>query len=302
MPQDVKTDRNSRGALFYIHKEGNSKEKAYPRDEVFHLRGFTMDGLHSDPVLVRARHAIGLSLATQEYASRFFSQDATPGIVIERTLGAPSLTPDNVLAIKAAWKLWHQGVGMSHEPAVLAESGSTVRELTRDHQKLQFIEARKFQVIEVCRVLRLSPHKLADLDHGSYSNIEELNRSHLTHTLRPCIRRWRQAVYRCLLTVNEQLADSVYAEHDVDAFQQGSFETQSEGFRKLLEKGVYSINEVRRLMNLNPVDGGDEHFIQLNMGTIQDVANGITLPAKDGILPVKRPALAQSVRNTQEEQ
>ena len=31
---------------------------------------------------------------------------------------------------------------------------------------------------------------------------------------------------------------------------------------------MYSINEVRRWLNLNPIEGGDAHFIQLNL---QDV-------------------------------
>lgn len=276
MPQDVRTDRNSAKRLVYLHKEGNAAEKTYDRDEVFHLRGFTMDGQRSDPILQRARHSIGLTLACQEYAGRFFANDASPGVILERPLGAPGLDGEGVTLVKNAWKAWHQGLGKSHEPAVLTE-GMVAKRLDPDHAKMQMLEQRRFQLLEVCRLYRMPPHKLAELDRATNNNIEHQAIEYIQHTLSMWLRRWRQAFYRCLLTVNEQLADELYGEHEVLALLRGDFSAQSEGFRKLLEKGVYSINEVRRLMNMNPVAGGDEHFIQLNLGTVQDVAAGATI-------------------------
>ena len=44
--------------------------------------------------------------------------------------------------------------------------------------------------------------------------------------------------------------------------------------QKFLEKGVYSINDVREFLNLNRVPGGDQHFIQLNMQAVADAASG----------------------------
>ena len=239
-----------------------------------------LNDARGDEVLKRARHVLGLGLAGQEYVGRFYANDASPGVIITRPVGSALLGPEKMLEVKEAWMRWHQGLRRAHEPAIL-EAGAQAMRLDPDHQKLQLLEARKFAVIEVCRILRISPHKLADLDRATFSNIEQLNIDHVTHTLSAWVRRWRQAIYRCLLTESEQLADSLYAEHEVAALLKGDFKTQSDGFRALLEKGVFSINEVRRLMNLNPVDGGDEHFIQLNMATVQDVATGAALSGKD---------------------
>lgn len=278
-PHLVRTDRNNRGALVYIIRDGpNGAEQSYERDRIFHLRGMMLlNDTRGDDILRRGRHAIGIGLAAQEYAGRFFGNDASPGVIITRPVGSQSLNADQMLAVKEAWIKWHRGLNRAHDPAIL-EAGATAMRLDPDHQKIQLLEARKFAVIEVCRILRLSPHKLADHDRATFSNIEQLNIDHVTHTLSAWVRRWRQAIYRCLLTEDEQLADSLYAEHEVAALLKGDFKTQADGFRSLLEKGVYSINEVRRYMSLNPIDGGDEHFIQLNMATVQDVATGATLP------------------------
>lgn len=276
-PSDVRLDRNSYGPTVYIHKEGNSQERTYSRDQVFHLRGFTLDCRNGDQILVRARHVLGLTLATQQYAASYFSNDATPGIVIERPVGLQPLGEEGILKIKEAWKKWFRGLANKHEPAVL-QDGMKVNVITPNAAAAQLNEQRQFQVIEVCRLFRMKPHKLADLSRATFSNIEQEGIDYVVNTLAPHANRWRNAVHRCLLTPQEQTEDRIYAELDMMALQQGAFESQAEGFRKMLEKGVYSINDVRRWLNLNPIEGGDYHLVQLNMGEISKVASGTAAP------------------------
>ena len=274
MPYEVRQAKDSKGRVIYLHKENDNRWKTYSSDDVFSLRGLTFDGTSGDPILQRARHALGLTLAAQEYAGRYFSQDASPGIVLKfpNKLGQG---PDAVQNIKAAWKKWHQGLSNSHEPAVLQE-GAEIERMDSKPAESQLIEQRTFQILETCRYLRLSPYKLAELTHATFSNIEEMSIEHNTHCLGPWRRRWRESVHRCLFSRGEQLEDSLYAEHNVEALQRGDFEGQSTAFAKLLEKGVYSINDVRRWLGLNPVEGGDAHHIQLNMQSVADTAAAIT--------------------------
>lgn len=276
MPSQVRVIAKPRQPMLYEVQEDGSKWQTIPREEMFHLRGFTLNGTRGDDVLMRARHVLGLTLATQEYAGRFFSNDAGAGIYLESPVGAPGLGPEELQVIKDSWKKHHQSLAMAHEPAILQE-GMTVKRLEPDHQKLQMIEQRKFQVIEVCRLFRMSPHKLADLDRMTFSNVEQMALDHTTTTLGPWRNRWKQSVYRCLLSPEERL--SYFAEHNVESLLRGDFKTQTEGFRALLEKGVYSINEVRAWFNLNPVEGGDEHRVQVNVQAVADIAKEATAQA-----------------------
>jgi len=276
MTDEVRTERDKNKNLIYIHREGNSQDKPYSREQIFHLKGFTLDGYSGDAILQRARHVLGLGQAQQEYAGRFFAQDATPGLVIKRPAEATVLGPEAVAGLKKLWKEWHQGTSSSHEPAILQE-GTTVESLTPDHDKMQLIEQRTFQILEVCRLLRMPPHKLAELTHATFSNIQELGIQYVTDTISPWARRWKDAIHRCLLTREEQVAGRLYAEHNLEALQRGDFKAQSEGYARLLEKGVWSINEVRRLLNQNPVPGGDKHYVQLNMQSIADAATGAVI-------------------------
>jgi len=273
MPYDTRRDRDSRGRPVFIHRDGNDPERTYTQREVFVLNGFGLTGDGGLSLMQYARQTLGLTAAQEEYAARFFSQDQTPNLVLKHPgkLGA-----EGVRGVKEAWA--NNGRGSRsrrpeedwHAPRVLQE-GMAVEQLHPDNQKSQLIEQRAFQLLEVCRFLRLSPHKLADMSRATWGNVEQLNINHYTETLRPWCERWEQSIkLRCLFE-----EPRVYVKHNISGFLRGDFAAQTNGFARLLEKGVYSINEVRALMDLNPVEGGDEHLVQLNMQNVVDAANSI---------------------------
>ena len=47
-------------------------------------------------------------------------------------------------------------------------------------------------------------------------------------------------------------------------------------YRDMINNGVMTVNEVRRKLDFEPVVGGDENYIQLNMTTLTGVANNTT--------------------------
>ncbi len=268
----------------YVVDKGKPTQKTYDRTDIFHLKGFTFNGHSGDDILRHARHAIGLGLAADEYAGRFFANDASPGIILTRPggQGVGTLDSNAVKLIKEAWAKWHRGASRAHEPGFL-QDGITAMRLDPDHQKLQLIESRKYQITEVARLYRMPLHKLAELDRSTNNNIEEQGIEYVSHGLGPHRRRWEEAVSRCLLTRDERYWSNgrprMYAEFNVEAMLRGDFAAQTDGWTKLLEKGPLCINDVRGFLNLNPVEGGDKHYVQMNMQDITATAAELTRAA-----------------------
>ena len=267
-PNEVTRDHDRAGQTFFLVTERGGPQKTYSEQDIFNLPGFSFDGYLGNNVMQYARQAIGLADSAQGYAQAFFDNDHTPGVVLEHP---NKLTPSAIELIKEAWKR----STASHGVAVASE-GMKVNAFGQTNDESQLIEQRKFQVIEICRWFRMPPHKLADLDRAHFTNVEQQDTDYFRSTLRPWLVRWEQAAYRCLLRVDERTR--FYAEHSVEGFLRGDFKTQTEGFTKLAEKGVLSVNEIRAFLNMNPVEGGDKHFIQLNMTDIRDAA---TVAAED---------------------
>ena len=57
--------------------------------------------------------------------------------------------------------------------------------ISMPNSEAQFLETRKFQVSEICRIYRVPPHMVGDLEHATFSNIEHQSISFAVHTIRP---------------------------------------------------------------------------------------------------------------------
>lgn len=285
----VTRDQNTVGRPFFVYKDGNAQSKTYTADQVFNVPGWSINGKTGDDILRRARHVLGLTLGTQEYAASFFARDANPGVILKRPQGLEVLGDEKIAALKRKWKDWHQGSGRAHEPAILQDGMDAVR-LDPDHAKMQLVEQRKFQVIEVCRLLRMPPHKLADLDRATFSNIEQQGIDYANNTLAPWGVRFEQSAYRCLLTAKQRAA-GFFAKHDLSEHTRGALGDQVAAWARLQSVGSMSQNEVRAKLGLPPVEGGDKLYIQINMGAVADAATDAALdPALNQPDPPNAPA------------
>jgi len=65
-----------------------------------------------------------------------------------------------------------------------------------------------------------------------------------------------------------------YAKFNMAAMVRGDINTRYDAYRKGIESGFLTRNEVRELEHLNPIDGLDEPIIPLNMTTTGDAQNG----------------------------
>lgn len=268
MPYEVTVDVDQRGRRVFIWKQGNSAQQTLTSKDVLHLKGFGLTGTEGLNLMIYAARTLGLMFTYEEYASRFFSQDQTPNLVLKHP---GKLSPLAVQEVKDAWERTGKAQDKWHRPRVLTE-GMGVEQLSPDNQKSQLIEQRSFQLLEVCRLFRMPPHKLAELGRATWGNLSEQNTQYYNETLRPWLVRWEQAIQRCCLWDQPNL----YAEHSIEAFLRGDYETQTVGITRLVGSGLLSRNEARRMFNLNNVENGDEFYVPLNWQEVLDAANAAT--------------------------
>jgi hypothetical protein len=148
------------------------------------------------------------------------------------------------------------------------QGGLKVTELGGNNQESQFLEARRFQVEEVCRIFSVPPHLVGDLTRSSFSNIEQMSLEWLTNGLTPWLRRIESSITRDLLEGD----DEYFAEFDTRGMMRADAAGRSAFYQSLWNLGVASVNEIRAWENLNPVEGGDTRFVQLNMTTLEKAA------------------------------
>ena len=126
----------------------------------------------------------------------------------------------------------------------------TFTPLSIPNNEAQFLETRKFQVTEICRIFRVPPHMIGDLERATFSNIESQNISFAVHTIRPWLVRIEQAVNRALIPENEK--GRFYAQFNIDGLMRGDYKSRMEGYAIARQNGWMSANDIRALENLNP--------------------------------------------------
>lgn len=261
------TPKMKEGELVYEIRMDREAPIILPRDKVLHIPGMGFDGFMGYSVVAMARKSLGLSMALETFGSNFFGKGTNPSMVVSHP--AQLKDPTN---LRKAMQEAYSGLGQSHR-LMLLEEGMKVEKYGIPPDDCQFLESRAFQIPEVARWLNLPPHKLKDLSRSSFSNIEQEQISFVVDSILPWLIRLESNYNSQLLTAGDRGLygqGRLYFKHVVEGLLRGDAASRAAFYTPLLDRGVYSINEVREKEDMDPIEGGDEHFIQLNMTTLEN--------------------------------
>lgn len=264
-PQLMTVERDTQtGKIKYTYSDDITNQTyEYKPEQIFHIKGLSLDGVTGLSPISQAREAVGLSLATEEYGAKFFGNGARPGGVLEH----PGILKDPE-KLRESWNKVYQGTRNSHKVAVL-EEGMKYHTIGIAPEDAQFLETRKYQVNEICRIFRVPPHLVGDLERATFSNIEHQSIEFVQHTIRPWLVRWEQAISRSLLDEKERLL--YFSRFNVDGLMRGDYKSRMEGYAIGRQNGWLSANDIRHLEDLPPIpkeQGGDAYLVNGNMTAV----------------------------------
>lgn len=259
-PDMVRPRRAADGSLAYSVRLPQSLQTVLlPAAQVLHVRGLGSNGLIGYSTIAIMAEVLGLGLAAQEYAARFFSNDGTPGGVLEtdKRLSDPAHK-----RLKESWGLEHGGLSNRHRMAIL-EEGLKWHQIGVNPVDAGLLEARKFSILDVARMFNIPVHKLKDLERATFSNVGDQNIEFVTDAIRPRCVRMEQRLMSALLSPQERVS-GLFLEHQVDGILRGDFKTRMDGYAVARQGGWLSANDIRRLENLNRISNGDIYLQAVN--------------------------------------
>lgn len=274
-PRRVTPKIDDLGVFYYevAGEDGRPAVDIMPAD-MYHLRGPTMDGRVGWSVLALARNSWGIGIASDQFAGSFLGNGGTPSLVIHQDEGAPDLDEEGAKNMLDSFDRRHKGVRNVGKTAYL-ERGFKIEQVGIPQKDAQFIEQRKFSVVEVARWFRIPPHKIQSMDNATFSNIESQAIEFVTDAIQPWVERMEQEADSKLVTRPDRVTKM-----NVNALMRADSASRAEFYNSMWQIGVYSINDIRRMEDENPVQNGDLRFVQLNMTTLDRAANqGTTEPA-----------------------
>ncbi len=240
-----------------VEKDGSTK--IYNDDEIFHLRGLSLDGVNGVSVVTYARESLGLTLAAKRFGAKYFGNYAKPGGVLKH--------PGN-LSEEAQERLRNQTEAMTNgeniHRTMILEEGMEWQQVTISPEDSQMLQTREFQAEDVCRWFRVPPHMVGLTSKATSwgTGIEELSRGFVTFVLMPWLVRWQQLISKDLIVAS----DKFFVEFLTDALLKGDIEKRYNAYAIGRQWGWLATNEIRKFENMNPTDwGDDDQLTPLNM-------------------------------------
>jgi HK97 family phage portal protein len=200
------------------------------------------------------RDNLGLARSAQDFGAEYFGQSGQMTGVL--TSDQP-LKKEQMDMIQGSWN--H---GAAQAGTKLMPFGFKYQRISISPDEAQFIETRKFQAEEICRIFAVPPVMVQLPSQTTYNNVEQQNLMFARHTIVPWTQRIEQEVDRKLIPAFQR--PEIYTKFKLADLQRGDTEARTNYFTQMLQHGVLSINEVRQGEDLNPVEGGDVHTVQVN--------------------------------------
>lgn len=255
-PDRVTPGRRPDGRLAYeVQNQGGERVILNPRD-VFHIHGAAWDGLVGYSVLEVGARSMGACMALDEYLAKFFAQGMRPAGFL-KSKGKMSLD-----ALKAAVDVIqerHSGVRKMWK-AIPLDNDLEWQQMSANHDDAQFIDLRKFSVLDICRWFGVPPHLAMDLERATFSNIEAQGREFVTYGLMPRIVPMEQEANRKLLTNSR---GGLYSKINTNAFLRGDVQARAAYYQTMRNIGVFTINDVLALEDMDTIGAaGDVRVMQ----------------------------------------
>lgn len=266
-PQYVSVKRN--GALEYTITE-NGKQRTLKQERILHIRGFGGNPLGGVSTLSACAKAFSSAMAAETAAGNMFQNGAMPSGVLSTD---KTLTPEQRKLAEELLGEKFAGALNAGRPMLL-DNGVKWEQLTISPEDAQMLETRRFGVEEICRVFGVPPHMIGHTENSTSwgTGLEQQTLGFVKFTLRRRLKRIEQALEKQLLPLAER-RQGVTIEFNLEGLLRGDSQGRSQFYQTMTQMGAMTINEVRALENLPPVDGGDTPRMQMQNAPIAGQEN-----------------------------
>jgi len=230
----------------------------HPARKMLHFMLLTLDGVEGVNPVVYNAIALGKSLAQEKFGADFYSKGGNVRAVME-TDG--HLGDDEY----ERWMKHFKAASGNFETPLL-EYGIKYKQLTIDPEAASLLDSENMSLQDICRILNIPPHMLADLSHATFSNIEHQTIQFVQYTLRP-IAKMIEVELRTKLFDSRERVD---VEFSMNGLLRGDTAARSAFYHNAILDGYMSRNEVRDLEGFEHREGLDDMLYPLNTGIVKD--------------------------------
>lgn len=219
---------------FYWQKNGGEYE--IPTADILHFFLNSDDGIVGQPLFANCSMTLELAFAAEQYGLTHFTEGTTSPEHIEL---AEWPTADKMAILKDSMSAW---VANRHGTRLIP-GGKLVKD-GYSNQESQYIELRKYQLLEIARVYRVAPYVIQHYENGgTYANLEAQSIDLVQNSLQPFITPIEEEIGAKLM------GKGLSASFLIDSRLRGDTKSRYDAYAIAIDKKILTVDEVRALEN-----------------------------------------------------
>lgn len=189
-----------------------------------------------------------------------------PDVPVQNAKGETELVSRKEL-IRREWEKVHSGPGRGFRTAVL-DLDLDYTTIAMNNVDAQFVESEEYRVADVARFFGV-PLYLLNAGKQAYSSNEQNSIDFVKHTMLPIIvQREQEDSWKLLLPRDR--AQGLRIKREPKQLLRGDTAAQAAWYKAMRECGVYSVDDIRALEDLEAVPGGDSRNAPLDKVPLED--------------------------------
>lgn len=259
-PACMEVSREKTGArrMIYAYTDPETGEKReYTAAEVLHIPNFSLDGINGLSVIEQNRLGVALNQVAAKNAARAMSNSVKPSLSLEVPHALGDTARKQILD-----RLIEESTGESTGKPLITENGSKLSVLNVPFKDAQYLETIQATDEQVAMMFGVPPQMIGILSKSTSwgTGVDSLKQGFLDFTLAPMLKAHEGAYERSLLGPNER---ELYIKHNTGAYLRMNILQQMQAFQLAIRSRVMNPNEARGYLDMNPYEGGDEFFAQM---------------------------------------
>jgi HK97 family phage portal protein len=210
---------------------------------------------------------LGLGLASQNELKQFYEK----GSKIDGFVSYPNKFESGA-KIKAEEALTKKVSGTEPTTKIpIFDNGAKFVQVGVNPTEALWLDMMGYAVEDIARIFGAPPHKIGALRQSTNNNIEQQSMDYVNDCLLPHAKEMEEELERKLLNSDEKI--NHFFKFNFNGLLRGDSQARASLYNSLFQNGGITPNQICKLEDLPTFEGGDEHYVQLNMISVTNAAS-----------------------------
>lgn len=213
--------------------------------EVWHVKNLSEDGMMGQSPITVLKNQIEASRAADNLNKDIVDSGGVPRGILKVQGSIGNTAKDRV---REEWNNRNSAGGIA-----VIDNGLEYQRVGFTQSDMQFIEAQKYNQQQIAAVFKVPLHKINQLDHATYTNIEHQSLDYVKNTLQPWIVQIEEEGNYKLFS-NQENKKGYYIKTNMDSELRGDAESRARVQEIKMRNSLLSVNEGRAQDEMSPFD------------------------------------------------